>query len=164
LDNNDNKEEELEKNLEAAKKELAKQDIKRYREEVVKKNLDNRLKKNGLKIEDLSTTAKQNYEKLNSDTETNRQEIDKTEQEILTEVGKSSLDKLIAETEQALKSGDKKKIENKIKELQKFVNSQIDYKKNAYEIQNDKVQSLLEKSKTQQYNQNGFFRPNNPLM
>ncbi|CAG8826759.1 21560_t:CDS:2, partial [Racocetra persica] len=79
-----------------------------------------------------------------------------------------ALEKLIAALEQAIKNKNKNEVESQSKKLQEFVNSQVDYKKLAYEKKRDEVQRLLDQAKNystqNSQNNEGFFRPNNPLM
>jgi hypothetical protein len=104
---------------------------------------------------------------LNNNNNNNNDQATRTE--IFNEIGETSLKKLITDLEQALKAKDKKKVASKLKELQTFENSNIDYKQKAYQKLKDKINKLVSQAQSQnQSNQNkdkeGFFRPNNPLM
>jgi len=79
-------------------------------------------------------------------------------------VGETTLDKLIQETEEAFKKGDKNKIDSSIKKLKEFSESQVDYKKSAYEAKKNKVKELLEKGKKQDNSKQSFFRLKNPAV
>jgi hypothetical protein len=89
---------------------------------------------------------------------------------IFNEVGRQSLNHLIRAVEQVLKQKDNKQINSKVKALEAFIKSKIDYKQHAYQLQKDKVAALLAqvKSRSSQTSQNnnneGFWHPNNPLM
>ena len=67
--------------------------------------------------------------------------------ETLNDASVKALDKLITEVEQAIKSGDQKKIEGKYKELQQFIQNNSEYAQNAYSLKKTKVKELLEKAK-----------------
>ncbi|CAG8465290.1 10491_t:CDS:2 [Gigaspora margarita] len=145
--------EDLKREKEETEKKLGEKNKEKVRE-IIRDEVNEVLQENEIKPDDLSPSPTQ---------------AQAMRTEIFNDVGVKTLTKLISEVEQALKSGDKKKIENVVQKLQEFANSQIDYKKQAYQAQKDKVQQLLEKAKNQQQFQqkdknDSFFRPNNPVM
>jgi hypothetical protein len=152
----------LKKQKEEAEKKLSKEQLRQIIREEVKKELI----ANGIKPEELTPSIKQKVDELNNNSNNNDDQATRTE--IFNEIGQISLNKLISDIEKVLKQGVIKKIENKVKELQQFINSKTDYKQNAYKIKKAKVENLLAQAQTQstqkQENQNKFFRLHNPLM
>jgi len=132
--------------------------IKIIREEVKKV-----LEENGLKADDLGS-VKQKFDDLNNNNNIEISVVQTIRQEIRKDVGEKSLEKLTQEAEEAFKKGDKKQIDSSIKKLKEFSESQVDYKKNAYEAKKSKVKELLEKGKKQDNSKEGFFRLKNPAV
>ncbi|CAG8744445.1 12472_t:CDS:2, partial [Ambispora leptoticha] len=127
--------------------------------DTVKNSLDEDLKKEKEKVED----------KLGQVDPNDATEVKKIRTEVLNDGGLKALEKLISEVEQAIKSGDKKKIEAKVKKLRQFTEDTTDeYAQNAYRLKKTKVQELFEKTKNystqNSENKKGFFRMDNPLM
>lgn len=132
---------ELKKNIKEAENKLAQKDKKMFAESI-KNNLENKLKENGVKLAELTSECLTKYQELNNDNvEPSRSK--EIEKEFLNELGVKSLDKLITEIKQALKSADKKQIVNQIELLKQFINSSMDYKQNAYQKQKNTVQQLI---------------------
>ncbi|CAG8448634.1 7894_t:CDS:2 [Racocetra fulgida] len=139
---NNSSDEELKKQKEEKERELGEKNKQKARE-IIRDEVNGVLEENGIKPEDLST-------------------------EIFNAMGEKALEKLIVALEQAIKNKNKNEVESQSKKLQEFVNSQVDYKKLAYEKKRDEVQRLLDQAKNystqNSQNNEGFFRPNNPLM
>ncbi|CAI2198259.1 3422_t:CDS:2, partial [Funneliformis geosporum] len=82
-----------------------------------------------------------------------------------------ALEKLISELKRALEKKDKKEIGTKVKNLRNFIDDRSDeYAQNAYQLQKEEAQKWLEKAEkdqtqsSQNQENGGFFRPNNPLI
>ncbi|KLL04899.1 MAG: hypothetical protein MRERV_9c020 [Mycoplasmataceae bacterium RV_VA103A] len=168
---NNSSDEELKKQKEEKERELGEKNKQKARE-IIRDEVNGVLEENGIKLEDLSTEVKQKYDELNNNNNNNNNIETSQAQTIRTEIfndmGEKALEKLIAALEQAIKNKNKNEVESQSKKLQEFVNSQVDYKKLAYEKKRDEVQRLLDQAKNystqNSQNNEGFFRPNNPLM
>ncbi|CFW92835.1 protein of unknown function [endosymbiont DhMRE of Dentiscutata heterogama] len=166
---NNSSDEELKRQKEEKEIELGKRNKQKV-QEIIRDEVNGVLDENGIKPEDLSTEVKQKYDELNNNNnnniETSQAQTIRTE--IFNDMGEKALEKLIATLEQAIKNKNKNEVESQSKKLQEFVNSQVDYKKSAYEKKGDEVQRLLDQAKNystqNSQNNEGFFRPNNPLM
>jgi hypothetical protein len=159
-ENSDNKDELIEalEKTRSVVENSSNEDLKKQREKIEEKlgkidvgtltkitriEIKNILEENGLKPEDLSSEVKTKYDELHNNNNNNNAQTIKIE--IKIEIGEKTLQKIIAAVEQALNAKDKKQIEAKIKELEAFVGSKVDYKKLAYEKHKDKVKELLAK-------------------
>ncbi|CAG8790083.1 119_t:CDS:1, partial [Cetraspora pellucida] len=130
---NNSSDEELKKQKEEKERELGEKNKQKARE-IIRDEVNGVLEENGIKPEDLSTEVKQKYDELNNNNiETSQAQIIRTE--IFNDMGEKALEKLIAALEQAIKN--KNEVESQSKKLQEFVNSQVDYKKLAYEKKRD---------------------------
>ncbi|CAG8824610.1 458_t:CDS:2, partial [Racocetra persica] len=162
---NNSSDEELKKQKEETERKLGEKNKQKARE-IIRDEVNGVLEENGIKSEDLSTEVKQKYDELNNNIETSQAQTIRTE--IFNDMGKKALEKLIAALEQAIKNKNKNEFESQRKKLQEFMNSQVDYKKSAYEKKRDEVQRLLDQAKNHSNQENskddGFFRLNNPLM
>ncbi|CAI2162915.1 16646_t:CDS:2 [Funneliformis geosporum] len=139
-------------NLKKKKEEVEKKLSKDKLRELIREEIHQELVENRLKPEELSPTVKQKLDELNND---NSQVI---RTEIFNEVGKQVLSKLITALQSALKLSKKKELQNKVKELQQFINSKIDYKQNAYKKEKNKVDQLLVQARNQSdQNQTPWF-------
>ncbi|CAG8589362.1 6395_t:CDS:2 [Paraglomus brasilianum] len=156
----------LKKEREEVEKKLGEVDKEELRK-MIKTEVEEELKKFGIRSGDLSPENKQRLDKLN-EINIEPAEYQNIRTEILNESAVKSLDKLISEVERTIKLGDKKKIKSKVEELRRFIeDSSNEYAQNAYSKKKDMVNSLLEKAKNKSSQQNkdgNFFRPNNPAM
>ncbi|RHZ35354.1 NADAR family protein [endosymbiont GvMRE of Glomus versiforme] len=154
---------ELQKNIKVAEDRLAQKD-KQEEAKSIKNNIENELKQSGIKLTDLTPAIQQKLMNWNN-TINQAKEIGK---EILNDIGTKTLEKLVTKFEQALKSGDKKTVKIKKKELQKFVNSQLNHKKQASRKKKKEICELFTQSKNQQSNlrdkNDKFFQMNNLTM
>jgi predicted NAD-dependent protein-ADP-ribosyltransferase YbiA (DUF1768 family) len=153
-------------NLKNKRGKLEKKLSKDKLREIIREEIKRELTENGIKPEQLSPPVKQKFDELNNNNNNNNDQVTRTE--ILSEIGKKKLSSLMSDLEQALKSDIKGETINKVKELQVFISSKIDYKQNAYQKQKDKVEKLLAQALNQpsqnEENSKGFFRFNNPLL
>ena len=156
----------LKKEREEVEKRLGEVDKEELRK-IIKAEVEEELKKFGIRSGDLSPENKQRLDKLN-EINIEPAEYQNIRTEVLNESAVKSLDKLISEVERTIKIGDKKKIKSKVEELRRFIeDSSNEYAQNAYSKKKDMVNSLLEKAKNKSSQQNkddNFFRPNNPAM
>jgi hypothetical protein len=147
--------------------QLDKEELKK----IIREEVANELQKFGIKAGDLSQQSKQKLDELNNNNNNNNNinpdEAKNIRSEILNEAGTKALDRLITQVEQVIKSGDAKQIETNAKELREFTEDTSDeYVQSAYLQKKDRVRELLEKAKNRsnQNNEEGFLRLNNPLM
>ena len=156
----------LKKEREEVEKKLGEVDKEELRK-MIKSEVEEELKKFGIRSSDLSPENKQRLDKLN-EINIEPAEYQSIRTEILNESAVKSLDKLISEVERTIKLGDKKKIKSKVEELRRFIeDGSNEYAQNAYSKKKGIVNSLLEKAKNKSSQQNkdgNFFRPNNPAM
>ncbi|CAH1755651.1 16103_t:CDS:2 [Entrophospora sp. SA101] len=143
----------LKKKKEQVEDNLGKVDPEELRK-IIKTEVENELKKFGIKAVDLSPENKQKLDELNNN-DIEPAKTKKIRTEVLTDAAIKVLVKLIAEVKQALKQDDKKKTESKCKELQQFTQNNSEYFQNDYNQKKVEVQQLLEKAKIQ-------FTQNNP--
>jgi len=155
----------LKKRKDEAEDRLGEVDKEELRK-IIKNEVAKELEKLGIKAADLSSENKQKLDELNNNN-VEPSQAKEIRKETLNDASVKALDKLITEVEQAIKSGDQKKIEGKYKELQQFTQNNSEYAQNAYSKKKGIVNSLLEKAKNKSSQQNeddNFFRPNNPAM
>ncbi|CAG8749690.1 13703_t:CDS:1, partial [Ambispora leptoticha] len=135
---------ELKKQKDQAEDNLGKIDPERLRN-LIKTEVVNELQKFGIKAGDLSSESQQKLDELNNNIKP--EEAKQIRKETLNDAGVKALNKLISEVEQAIKSGDQKKIKSKYKELQEFTQNNSECTQNAYSQKKDIVNELLEKAK-----------------
>src|SRR5581483_1854556 len=63
--------------------------------------------------------------------------------EILTEIGKEALGKIIVALNQAIQKKDKKEVQTKVQELKEFKGSKVSYRKQAVLLQENNINKLL---------------------
>ena len=152
-------------NLKKQKEEVERKLSKDKLRVIIREEVNKELAENGIEPEQLSPPVKQKFDELNN----NNNNDQTTRAEIFSEIGKQKLLSLINGLEQALKSS-KKVLERKVKELQAFISSKIDYKQQAYKLQKNKVEELLVQAQNwlnqndEIKNKEGFLCLNNPLL
>ncbi|MCE8163724.1 MAG: hypothetical protein I3273_07205 [Candidatus Moeniiplasma glomeromycotorum] len=160
-------------NLKKAREEKERKLSKDKLREVIREEIQKELELNGLKPEELPSPIKQKFDEINNNNNNNNND-QITRTEILQAVGQQSLTKLITDLQKALEEKKEKEITAKVKVLEEFIASSVDYKKAAYQLQKETADNLLKKAKKQSnphqssnspnQDKDKFFRLSNPFL